>query len=152
LNADVTIDELTVGFLPRLHLAASGVTLRVHGRIDGIRGILSSRGSFHGPITDIDVQGTTSTPDFNLDLGGVAAKSQPIAIGRSTSHVVVRLPPGDASLLNMEANVSKAVGGFKSIFLKVLDPFFRKNGRTQVPIKIEGTIEDPRPGLRLGRG
>ena len=280
--------------------------------IDGIRGILSSRGSFHGPITDIDVQGTTSTPDFNIDLGGVArplettfsatvdgtngtvvlhqidatlgtstmsvkgsvvnrpgptghdidldlsvpkgriedllalvvpAKSQPIATGRSTSHVVVHLPSGDASLLTrlsvsgdfslsqttfqrqvqsrirefsrrtqgkstdemdgvvasnvkgrftlargvvklrdltfevpganvmlagscdlrsraldlagtlrMEASVSKAVGGFKSIFLKVFDPFFRKNGRTQVPIKIEGTIEDPHPGLRFGKG
>jgi hypothetical protein len=41
------------------------------------------------------------------------------------------------------------VGGFKSIFLKLVDPFFRRNGRTVIPIKIQGTMEDPRPGLRL---
>ena len=280
--------------------------------IDGIRGTLSSRGSFNGPITEIAVDGTTSTPDFNLDLAGVArpldtrfsasvdgtngttvlhridatlgrsslavkgsvvnrpgptghdidldlsvpqgriedllalvtpAKVQPIATGHSTSHVVVHLPPGDASILTrlsvkgdftlsqatfqrqaqqrirefsrrtqgkstaemdgtvasnvkgtftlargvvqlsdltfqvpgadvllagscdlrnraldlagtlrMQASVSQAVGGFKSIFLRLVDPFFRKNGKTQLPIKIEGTIEDPHPGLRFGKG
>jgi len=35
---------------------------------------------------------------------------------------------GLAGTLQMKATVSQAVGGFKSIFLKVADPFFKKNG------------------------
>jgi hypothetical protein len=54
-------------------------------------------------------------------------------------------------LLQMQASVSQAVGGFKSIFLRIVDPFFRKHGRTVVPIKIGGMIESPDPKLDLGR-
>jgi len=54
--------------------------------------------------------------------------------------------------LQMQASVSKAVGGFKSIFLRVVDPFFRKKGRgTVVPIKVNGTIDAPEVGLNLRR-
>jgi hypothetical protein len=54
--------------------------------------------------------------------------------------------------LQMQASVSQAVGGFKSIFLKIVDPFFRKPGRgTVLPIKIGGTIDAPKPGLALGK-
>src|SRR5262249_34405245 len=46
--------------------------------------------------------------------------------------------------LQMEASISKAVGGVKSIFLRLVDPFFRKKGRgTVVPIRITGTIDEP---------
>jgi hypothetical protein len=38
--------------------------------IDGIGGELTSAGSFTGRLTEIRAQGTTSTPDFSLDLGG----------------------------------------------------------------------------------
>ena len=52
--------------------------------------------------------------------------------------------------LRMQATVSQAVGGFKSIFLKVADPFFRKNGAgALVPIKINGTFDAPAIGLNL---
>jgi hypothetical protein len=277
--------------------------------IDGIRGHLSSRGSFDGRITEIGVNGTTTTPDFNLELGGkplpletrfsalvdgtngttmlrevdatlghssivakggvvnlpgptghqidldvsipkgrledllslvTPAKVQPVATGSAVARATVHLPAGKESILTrlqvkgdfslsetkferkvqaqirefsrrtqgkdeeemdatvasnvkalyslnngtmhlrdlsfqvpgatvaldgtcnlrtrgldlagslrMQASVSRAVGGFKSIFLKIVDPFFRKNGKTVIPIKIGGTIEDPRPGLRL---
>jgi hypothetical protein len=50
--------------------------------------------------------------------------------------------------LRMKATVSEAVGGFKSIFLKVVDPFFKKDGAgAEVSIKVEGTIEEPKMGL-----
>jgi uncharacterized protein involved in outer membrane biogenesis len=52
--------------------------------------------------------------------------------------------------LRMDASVSKAVGGFKSIFLRVVDPFFRKQGQgTVLPIKIRGTIDAPDVGLNF---
>jgi hypothetical protein len=40
--------------------------------IDGLSGILSSEGSFDGPLNRIRVQGTTNTPKFQVDAGGQA--------------------------------------------------------------------------------
>jgi hypothetical protein len=49
----------------------------------------------------------------------------------------------------LEASFSKAVGGFKSICLKPLDPLFRKNGAgAVVPIRITGTRPSPQFGVR----
>ncbi len=279
--------------------------------IDGIHGMLSSQGTFGGRLAAIDVAGTTSTPDFNLDLGGkalplqttfsatvdgtngttilrhisgtlrkssivasgavvnlpgpgrhsidldvsvprgrledllalVSPNGQSAANGNIALKSAVHLPPGHSSTLSrlkldgqftltgttfkntvqqrirefsrrtqgksaddmdarvvsdirggfvltdgvmqlrdlafavpgatvelngscnlrnraldlqgtltMEASVSKAVGGFKSIFLKMFDPFFRKPGKgTVIPIKIGGTIEAPKPALNFQR-
>lgn len=54
--------------------------------------------------------------------------------------------------LRMQASVSEAVGGFKSIFLKPFNPIFRKDGAGAViPIKIEGTRQEPKFGLEFGK-
>jgi hypothetical protein len=54
--------------------------------------------------------------------------------------------------LRMQATVSRAVGGFKSIFLKPFDALFRKDGAgAVVPIKIAGTREQPKMSLQMGR-
>jgi hypothetical protein len=51
-----------------------------------------------------------------------------------------------------DATVSKMVGGWKGLLLKPADRFFRKDGAgTQVPIRIEGTREDPKFGVDFGR-
>lgn len=39
--------------------------------IDGLAGVLSSTGEFAGPINRIQVQGTTDTPEFQVDAGGM---------------------------------------------------------------------------------
>ena len=39
--------------------------------IEGLAGVLSSTGEFHGPINRIEVQGTTDTPKFQVDAGGL---------------------------------------------------------------------------------
>ena len=58
-----------------------------------------------------------------------------------------------AGTLRMDASVSRAVGGFKSIFLKPFDPLFRKDGAgAVVPIKIGGTREAPKMGMEMGQG
>ena len=51
--------------------------------------------------------------------------------------------------LRMQATISEAAGGgLKSVFLKAVDPFFRKKGAGAVlPIKVRGTREDPKFGL-----
>ena len=51
--------------------------------------------------------------------------------------------------LRMEATISEAAGGgVKSIFLKIVDPFFKKKGAgTVLPIKVRGTREQPKFGV-----
>jgi len=54
-------------------------------------------------------------------------------------------------MLRMDAKISQTMTGVKSFFLKAVDPFFRKNGQTQIPIKIGGTREKPAFGLDFHR-
>jgi hypothetical protein len=49
--------------------------------------------------------------------------------------------------LRMQAKLSQTMTGAKSFLLKAFDPFFRKNGETELPIKITGTREHPSFGL-----
>jgi hypothetical protein len=49
--------------------------------------------------------------------------------------------------LRMQAKLSQTMTGAKSFLLKAFDPFFRKNGQTELPIKITGTREHPSFGL-----
>jgi len=51
--------------------------------------------------------------------------------------------------LRMDAKLSQTMTGAKSFFLKAVDPFFRKNGVTEIPIKITGTKDEPKYGLDL---
>jgi hypothetical protein len=54
--------------------------------------------------------------------------------------------------LSMRTSVSRAVGGFRSIFLRPFDPLFRQNGQgSVVPIKITGPRSKPEFGLEMGR-
>jgi hypothetical protein len=53
--------------------------------------------------------------------------------------------------LRMQATVSKAIGGFKSIFVKPFDFLFRKDGAgAVVPIRITGQPDAPKMGVRFG--
>ncbi|MGA3134091.1 MAG: hypothetical protein ABSD59_25315 [Terracidiphilus sp.] len=51
-----------------------------------------------------------------------------------------------------DATVSQMIGGWKGALLKPADPFFKRDGAgTEVPIHVEGTREDPKFGVDLGR-
>jgi len=52
--------------------------------------------------------------------------------------------------IRLDAKLSQMTTGFKSVLLKAFDPFFRKNGVTELPIKITGTRDNPSFGLDLG--
>jgi AsmA-like C-terminal region len=57
-------------------------------------------------------------------------------------------------VLRMDATISEAAGGggLKRFFLKIIDPIFRKQGAgAVVPIRIRGTVDNPRFGLDVGR-
>lgn len=52
--------------------------------------------------------------------------------------------------LRMKAKLSQTVAGKKSIFLKFVDPFFKKDGAgSVVPIRITGTRDNPKFALAL---
>jgi hypothetical protein len=53
--------------------------------------------------------------------------------------------------LYMDAKVSETVSGWKSLLLKAVDPIFRKDGRTVIPLKISGTRDSPSFGLDARR-
>lgn len=53
------------------------------GTIKGIRGILSSDGTFHGPLDYLEVEGTTDIPDFSL-----RKTAHPMALHTKFSAVV----------------------------------------------------------------
>ena len=51
-----------------------------------------------------------------------------------------------------QATVSQMVGGWKGMLLKPADRFFKKNGAgVELPIRIEGTREDPKFTLDFDR-
>ena len=55
-----------------------------------------------------------------------------------------------AGALRMRAKLSQTVTGKKSVFLKLVDPFFKKDGAgSVVPIRITGTRDDPKFALAL---
>ena len=99
-----------------------------------LRGKFSlARGTLKVPTVTFEVPGATVQLDGSSDL---------------KAHTMDL-----TGTLQMEATVSKAVGGFKSVFLKLADPFFRKNGMgAVVPIKIRGTFDAPQVGLNLRGG
>ena len=95
--------------------------------------------------------------------GAFALKNGRVTLSRTSFHV-----PGAAIQLTgsytfgtealdfigearLDSSLSKAVGGFKSIFLKPFNPLFRKNGvGAVVPIRIGGTMSAPTFSVRMG--
>ncbi len=56
-----------------------------------------------------------------------------------------------AGHLYMDAKVSETMTGWKSLALKAVDPLFRRNGQTLIPLKISGTRNDPQFGIDMKR-
>ena len=56
-----------------------------------------------------------------------------------------------AGHVQMDASMSQAVGGWKGFLLKPMNPLFRRNGRTFVPITITGSRSAPKFGLDRAR-
>jgi hypothetical protein len=79
--------------------------------------------SFNVPGAEVRLTGNYNLPDELLDFQGV---------------------------LRMRAKLSQTVTGKKSFFLKLADPFFKKDGAgSVVPIRISGTRDSPKFALNL---
>jgi hypothetical protein len=67
----------------------------------GVGGALSSEGKFNGGVQAINVDGTTETPDFQIDVG-----IHPVPL-RTEFHAVVNGTNGDVALDQVEAVLGK---------------------------------------------
>jgi hypothetical protein len=102
--------------------------------IKGIAGILQSVGEFSGQLEEIDVRGTTTTPDFSIDVGGT-----PVPL-TTTFHAVVDGTNGNTYLKQVDAKLAEtAISAAGSI-----DSEPGVKGRTvKLDLKIiEGRIQD----------
>ena len=102
------------------------IASRVSGAFDLKAGVLHLRDvAFSVPGAGVALSGTYTLKGGSLDFAGT---------------------------LTMDATISRAVGGVKSIFLKPFDFWFKKNGAGAVlPIHIGGTWEHPALGVNVSK-
>jgi hypothetical protein len=122
------IDALSLRSQGKPKLAKDNVRENVQSDLKGVfslkSGILSfSKLHFQLPGTKVDMTGEYSLDGHTFDFHGKA---------------------------RLDAKVSHMVTGWKSMLLKPADPFFSKNGGTEVPVKITGTKSEPHFGLDFG--
>ena len=98
--------------------------------------------NFSGRFELADGQLALSTLTFNVP-GAIVELSGQYSLTRETLAF-------NGSLF-MDAKVSQTTTGWKSLMLKVVDPMFRKDGRTVIPIKIGGTRDEPSFGMDARR-
>ena len=117
---------------------------------------LSRRGQGKGPEETPDRVMTSLRGNFTVRSGQVTLRDLTFRVPGSAVALDGRYAIGTEALdfrgtLRMDAPVSRAVGGVKSIFLRPFDFLFRKNGATEIPIRITGTRKEPKMGMEVGR-
>jgi len=123
------IDELSLRSQGKAKLAKASLDEEVQSDLSGVfnlkNGVLSfSELHFQVPGTRVDMTGVYGLDGNTFDFHGKAS---------------------------LDATLSRTMTGWKSVLLKPVDPFFRKNGAgTEVPFKITGTRSEPHFGLDFG--
>jgi hypothetical protein len=172
--------------------------------IRGIAGVLQSEGTYGGVLERIEAVGTSTTPAFDLDVGGrplpltarftvvvdgtngntyiqpaeaVLGAGTPIRVTGASFTGRFRMADGVIAFpalsfdvdgarvdlagryvvagqglhfdgrIRLDAGVSRMVRGKKGLLLRPFDGLFRRNGVTEFPISIRGTVQDPAFGV-----
>jgi len=89
-------------------------------------------------------KGVLALPSVTFDVPGAA-----VQLAGQYSLEAERI--AFAGNLFMDAKISETTTGWKSLLLKMVDPIFRRDGRTVIPIKINGTRDAPSFGLDRSR-
>jgi hypothetical protein len=119
----------------------NGLSRRASGKSpEAVDGRVSS--TFAGHFALADGRLTLPTLTFNVP-GAVVELKGGYALRPETLSF--------AGELVMDAKLSQTTTGFKSFLLKAIDPLFRREGRTVVPIRITGTRDQPSFGLDVKR-
>jgi hypothetical protein len=113
--------------------------------IEGLAGILSSSGDFRGPLNRIQVEGTTDTPEFQVDAGGL-----PVPLKTRFTAVVdgsdgdTYLRQVDATFLNTSLTAHGAVIGMEGVRGRQVEvDVSMEQGRIEDLLKLAVNSEDP---------
>jgi AsmA-like protein len=113
--------------------------------INGLAGTLKSQGEFGGPLNRIQVQGTTDTPNFQVDAGGL-----PVPLSTRFTAVVdgsdgdTYLKQVDARFLNTELVAKGAIVGFEGVRGRQVDvDVTMQKGRIEDLLKLAMNSEKP---------
>ncbi len=122
----------------------------IQARIDGLSGRAQ-----RGKQTAVSVP-SRFEGEFTLGEGRLALRPVQFDIPGAVVNVTGQYGLRQGSLafaghVALDARISEAVGGWKGFLLKPIDPIFRRDGRTFIPITITGLRSDPKFGLDRGR-
>jgi hypothetical protein len=111
---------------PQNATSADDVASAMEGHFQLLLGTITlSRVAFQFPGTNVHINGTYDLDQENLNIHGI---------------------------VELQAKLSQTTTGAKSFFLKIVDPFFSKDGKGAVlPVKITGPLNHPSYGLDFGR-
>jgi hypothetical protein len=96
-----------------------------------------------------ELRGTFTMANSNVKFSNLTFGVEGASIALAGTYGVDNGQLDFRGKLRMDAKISQTVTGKKSFFLKAVDPFFRKNGVTEIPVKITGTKDAPKYGLDL---
>ena len=116
---------------------------------------LSARGQGRNQDEIVSRVATSVSGDFSLLRGVLTMSRVEFAVPGAAISLAGKYTMGTEALdftgtARLAVSLSRAVGGFKSIFIKPFNSFFRKNGDGAViPIAITGTRDQPQFSVRL---
>ena len=118
---------------------------------------LSRRGQGRPKDTSIDEVASQLSSKFALKNGVFTYQTlrfnvQGADVQLNGTHSLRSKSLNLAGEVKLTATVSQTMTGFKSWLLKPFDPLFRKNGAgTRLVIRVEGTQDQPKVGLEIGK-
>ena len=113
--------------------------------IEGLAGVLSSIGEFGGPLNRIEIHGTTDTPKFQVDAGGlpVPLKTRFTAIVDGSDGDTY-LNQVDATFLNTSMTAKGAVIGLEGVHGRQIEvDVDMQNGRIEDLLRLAVNSEKP---------
>jgi hypothetical protein len=160
INAAFDLPQGNADVLDRLELEGSFRAERLRFSNDGVQekiDTLSRRAQGRPTDESIDNVASNVTSKFTLNkrvltYQGLAFTVQGASVKLDGTH---RLEPKTLSLKGevlLAASASDTLTGFKRWLVKPFNPLFRKNGAgTRLVIRVEGTQDQPKIGLDLGK-
>jgi hypothetical protein len=118
---------------------------------------LSRRGQGRPTDMSIDEMASRMSTKFALDDGvftyqGLSFNVEGATVTLDGTHSLRSKSVRLAGVVLLSATVSRTQTGFRSWLLRPFDPLFRKNGAgTRLAIRVEGTQDQPKVGLEIGR-
>ena len=125
------------------------LSLRSQGQVEMVR--QQARDGDH-PVVRSRMHGDFSLRDASLDLQNLRYDVPGASIKLDGIYTLDGAKFNFTGTADMQATLSRMVGGWKGLLLTPLNKLFERNGAgTEVPFKIDGTRSDPHFGLDLGR-